>query len=76
MSTGRNPIALQNAAEAALQLGKTPLALDMLTRMKQIGFPVRAHYFWPIMLHSAKTYGEKGNVIFVDCFYTSLVSCP
>ncbi|CAB3256339.1 unnamed protein product [Arctia plantaginis] len=62
MSTGRNTIALQNAAEAALQLGKTPLALDMLTRMKQIGLPIRAHYFWPIMLHNAKTYGEKGII--------------
>ncbi|KPJ16487.1 Leucine-rich PPR motif-containing protein, mitochondrial [Papilio machaon] len=60
MSSGRNPIALQNACEAALQLGKVPLALDLFTRMKQMGMPVRPHYFWPILLHTSKTYGEKG----------------
>ncbi|CAG4977600.1 unnamed protein product [Parnassius apollo] len=60
MSSGRNPIALQNACEAALQLGKVPLALDLFTRMKQMGMPIRPHYFWPILLHTSKTYGEKG----------------
>ncbi|XP_032528915.2 leucine-rich PPR motif-containing protein, mitochondrial-like [Danaus plexippus] len=60
MSSGRNAIALQNAAEAALQLGKVPLALDLFTRMKQFGMPVRPHYFWPILLQTSKTYGEKG----------------
>ncbi|KAJ0182327.1 hypothetical protein K1T71_001696 [Dendrolimus kikuchii] len=60
MSSGRNPIALQNAAEAALQLGKDPLALDLFMRMQQLGIPIRPHYFWPILLHSSKTYGEKG----------------
>ncbi|XP_075976120.1 leucine-rich PPR motif-containing protein, mitochondrial-like [Anticarsia gemmatalis] len=60
MSSGRNPIALQNAAEAALQLGKVPLALDMLGRMKQMGIPLRPHYFWPLLLHSSRSYGEKG----------------
>ncbi|XP_049882196.1 leucine-rich PPR motif-containing protein, mitochondrial-like [Pectinophora gossypiella] len=60
MASGRNPIALQNAAEAALQHGKVPLALDMFTRMKQIGMPLRCHYFWPILLHSSKSFGEKG----------------
>ncbi|XP_068626542.1 leucine-rich PPR motif-containing protein, mitochondrial isoform X2 [Battus philenor] len=60
MSSGRNPIALQNACETALRLGKVPLALDLLTRMKQLGMPIRPHYFWPILLHTSKTYGEKG----------------
>ncbi|XP_045459667.1 leucine-rich PPR motif-containing protein, mitochondrial-like [Melitaea cinxia] len=60
MSSGRNPIAIQNAAEAALQLGKVPLALDLFTRMKQLGLPVRSHYFWPILIHTSQTYGEKG----------------
>ncbi|KAJ8736098.1 hypothetical protein PYW08_006754 [Mythimna loreyi] len=60
MSSGRNPIALQNACEAALQLGKVPLALDLMTRMKQLGITLRPHYFWPILLHNSKTYGEKG----------------
>ncbi|XP_052737382.1 leucine-rich PPR motif-containing protein, mitochondrial [Bicyclus anynana] len=60
MASGRNTIALQNAAEATLQLGKVPLALDLFTRMKQLGMPVRPHYFWPILLHTSKTYGEKG----------------
>ncbi|CAH4031371.1 unnamed protein product [Pieris brassicae] len=60
MSSGRNPIALQNASECALQLGKVPLALEMFTRMKLLGMPLRPHYFWPILLHSSKTYGEKG----------------
>ncbi|CAG4954237.1 unnamed protein product [Colias eurytheme] len=60
MSSGRNPLALQNASECALQLGKVPLALDMFTRMKILGMPVRPHYFWPILVHSSKTYGEKG----------------
>ncbi|KAG6447060.1 hypothetical protein O3G_MSEX004728 [Manduca sexta] len=60
MSSGRNPIALQNASEAALQLGKVPLALDLFTRMKQIGMPLRPHYFWPLLLLSSKTAGEKG----------------
>nr|XP_026486597.1 leucine-rich PPR motif-containing protein, mitochondrial-like [Vanessa tameamea] len=60
MTSGRNPIAIQNAAEAALQLGKIPLALDMFTRMKHVGLPLRPHYFWPIFIHTSKTYGEKG----------------
>ncbi|KAJ2948053.1 hypothetical protein O0L34_g9850 [Tuta absoluta] len=62
MASGRNPIALQNAAEAALQMGKAPLALDMFRRMKQLGMPLRCHYFWPILLQSARSYGEKGVV--------------
>ncbi|KAJ8735797.1 hypothetical protein PYW07_007417 [Mythimna separata] len=60
MSSGRNPIALQNACEAALQLGKVPLALDLMTRMKQLGITLRPHYFWPILVHNSKSYGEKG----------------
>ncbi|CAH0727544.1 unnamed protein product, partial [Brenthis ino] len=60
MSSGRNPIAIQNAAEASLQSGKVPLALDLFTRMKQLGMPVRPHYFWPILMYTSKTYGEKG----------------
>ncbi|XP_026738894.1 leucine-rich PPR motif-containing protein, mitochondrial-like [Trichoplusia ni] len=60
MSSGRNPIALQNACEAALQLGKVPLALDLMTRMQQMGITIRPHYFWPILLQTSKTYGEKG----------------
>ncbi|XP_028159068.1 leucine-rich PPR motif-containing protein, mitochondrial-like isoform X1 [Ostrinia furnacalis] len=60
MSSGRNPIALHNASEAALQLGKVPLALDMFTRMQQLGLPIRPHYFWPILLHNSRSYGEKG----------------
>ncbi|CAH0405199.1 unnamed protein product [Chilo suppressalis] len=60
MSSGRNPIAIQNAAEAALQLGKVPLALDMFTRIKQLGMPLRPHYFWPILIHNCKSNGEKG----------------
>ncbi|CAK1540253.1 unnamed protein product [Leptosia nina] len=60
MSSGRNSIALQNASECALQLGKVPLALDMFTRMKLLGMPLRPHFFWPILVHNSKTYGEKG----------------
>ncbi|KAM3967869.1 leucine-rich PPR motif-containing protein, mitochondrial [Aphomia sociella] len=60
MSSGRNPIALHNASEAALQLSKVPLALDLFMRMKQLGMPLRPHYFWPILLHNSKSYGEKG----------------
>ncbi|KAL4716909.1 hypothetical protein ACJJTC_012720 [Scirpophaga incertulas] len=60
MSSGRNPIALNNAAEAALQLGKVPLALDIFTRMKQQNMPIRPHYFWPILMLSSKSFGEKG----------------
>lgn len=60
MTTGRNPIAVQNACEAALQLGKVPLALDMFAKMKEIGLPLRPHYFWPIFLSNSKTFGEKG----------------
>ncbi|XP_059051022.1 leucine-rich PPR motif-containing protein, mitochondrial-like [Achroia grisella] len=60
MSSGRNPIALHNASEAALQLNKVPLALDLFMRMKQLGMPIRPHYFWPILLHNSKSYGEKG----------------
>lgn len=60
MSSGRNPIALQSACEAALQLGKVPMALDLFTNMKQLGMPIRPHYFWPILLHNAKFFGEKG----------------
>ncbi|VVC95207.1 unnamed protein product, partial [Leptidea sinapis] len=62
MASGRNPIALQNACECALQQGKVALALDLFTRMKQLGMPLRPHYFWPIFLHTSKTYGEKGII--------------
>ncbi|XP_060804000.1 leucine-rich PPR motif-containing protein, mitochondrial [Amyelois transitella] len=60
MASGRNPIAIQNASEAALQQGKVPLALDMFMRMKQLGLPLRPHYFWPVLLQNSKSYGEKG----------------
>ncbi|XP_004930031.2 leucine-rich PPR motif-containing protein, mitochondrial isoform X1 [Bombyx mori] len=60
MASGRNPIALHNATEAALQLGKIPLSLDLFTRMKQLGMPLRPHYFWPILITNSKSYGEKG----------------
>lgn len=61
MSSGRNPIAIQNASEAALQLGKIPLALDMFTRMQQLGMALRPHFFWPVLIQNSKTYGEKGE---------------
>ncbi|XP_048489346.1 leucine-rich PPR motif-containing protein, mitochondrial [Plutella xylostella] len=60
MSSGRNIIALQCACEAALQYGKVPMALDLFIRMRQMGMPIRPHYFWPILLHSSASYGEKG----------------
>ncbi|GBP68087.1 Leucine-rich PPR motif-containing protein, mitochondrial [Eumeta japonica] len=60
MSSGRNPIALHNATEAALQLGKIPVAIDLLTKMKELNIPLRPHYFWPLLIHSSKLYGEKG----------------
>ncbi|XP_041975636.1 leucine-rich PPR motif-containing protein, mitochondrial [Aricia agestis] len=60
MVSGRNPIAIQNAAEAALQLARGPLATDLLTHMARLDLPLRPHYFWPILLQAAKTHGEKG----------------
>ncbi|XP_063616303.1 leucine-rich PPR motif-containing protein, mitochondrial [Cydia splendana] len=60
MSSGRNPIAIQNAAECALQQDKALLAIDLFDRMKQHGLPIRPHYFWPIMLRASKNTGEKG----------------
>ncbi|XP_030567856.1 leucine-rich PPR motif-containing protein, mitochondrial [Drosophila novamexicana] len=45
---GLNPKALTIATEAGLTNGVMNNALPLLQEMKQLGLPIRQHYFWPL----------------------------
>ncbi|XP_042205243.1 leucine-rich PPR motif-containing protein, mitochondrial-like isoform X2 [Homarus americanus] len=51
---GLNTFALEAALGAALSNGLPDVAMFMLRVMNEDGAPLRAHYFWPIIIHYSK----------------------
>lgn len=51
---GLNMYALERALEATLNNGKPDAALALMRVMREDGSPLRAHYFWPIIVHYSK----------------------
>lgn len=51
---GLNMYALERALEASLNAGKPDTALALIRVMREDGSPLRAHYFWPIIVHYSK----------------------
>lgn len=51
---GLNMYALERALEATLNTGKPDAALALMRVMREDGAPLRAHYFWPIIVHYSK----------------------
>ena len=55
---GLNNFALVKACESALLSDNFEKAFDLLEALKESGFPIRQHYFWPFF---AGKRTEKGN---------------
>lgn len=55
--SGLNSKALVVAAEMSLQSTNVDLACSLLSLLKQDGFPIRPHYFWPLL----SSCGRKGD---------------
>ncbi|XP_015265641.1 PREDICTED: leucine-rich PPR motif-containing protein, mitochondrial [Gekko japonicus] len=53
---------LQFALHTALELKKDALAVDLMKIMKKEGFPVRPHYFWPLLAEHQKEKNVQGTV--------------
>ena len=56
--TGLNKTALLKACECSLISKQFDKAFDLLEALKESGFPIRQHYFWPFFAGSVT---EKGN---------------
>ncbi|XP_067623165.1 leucine-rich PPR motif-containing protein, mitochondrial isoform X2 [Eurosta solidaginis] len=52
---GLNPKALLVATEAALIYGGVSIAMPLLRELKNSGFPIRQHYFWPLICSAKPT---------------------
>lgn len=59
ISTGLNKYALLKACEFSLQLRQFEKAFEFLEALKETGFPIRQHYFWPFFACSKS---EKGKL--------------
>ncbi|CAH6778052.1 leucine-rich PPR motif-containing protein, mitochondrial [Phodopus roborovskii] len=51
---------LQFTLQCALLTNKTALAKAVLQALKEEGFPIRPHYFWPLMVGHQKTKNVEG----------------
>ncbi|KAL8185301.1 UNVERIFIED_CONTAM: hypothetical protein K2H54_045480 [Gekko kuhli] len=51
---------LQFALRTALELKKDALAIDLMRMMKKEDFPVRPHYFWPLLAEHQKEKNVQG----------------
>ncbi|KAG8504755.1 Leucine-rich PPR motif-containing protein, mitochondrial, partial [Galemys pyrenaicus] len=53
---------LQFTLYCALVANKTDLANDLMKALKEEGFPVRAHYFWPMLVRYQKEKNVQGII--------------
>ncbi|KAL6032064.1 hypothetical protein STEG23_017136, partial [Scotinomys teguina] len=53
---------LQFTLHCALMANKTALARTVMQALKEEGFPVRAHYFWPLLVGHQKTKNVQGII--------------
>jgi len=70
MSANLNRHALLRASEFSLQSKQFEKTFDFFEALKESGFPIRQHYFWPFFA-SAKS--EKGNPLLLLYLSTFLV---
>jgi len=54
---GLNKYALSRAAETALVAKNSDLAVDLFEAMKIYGYPLRHHYFWPLLSYASNEQG-------------------
>ena len=67
---GLNKFALVKACEAALQYNSFEKAFDLLEALKESGFPIRQHYFWPFFAGKRTEKGkESGELFTLACYY-------
>ncbi|KAI5639901.1 bicoid stability factor [Phthorimaea operculella] len=57
---GLVPNAFFIAAEGALQLGHSELALKLFTELEKEGVEIRQHYYWPLLVKKGKEGDEEG----------------
>ncbi|XP_032095335.1 leucine-rich PPR motif-containing protein, mitochondrial [Sapajus apella] len=53
---------LQFTLSCALLANKTDLAKDLMKAMKEEGFPIRTHYFWPLLVGHQKEKNVQGVI--------------
>jgi hypothetical protein len=58
---GYNFYALNSAAEYSLKGKRFDLSFSLFEKMKEKHLPLRAHYFWPILINLFNTDGVKGE---------------
>uniref|UniRef100_A0A6B2E5A6 Putative bicoid mrna stability factor n=1 Tax=Phlebotomus kandelakii TaxID=1109342 RepID=A0A6B2E5A6_9DIPT len=58
---GLNSRPLLIAIEAGLNQGSAEIVIPLLKRAQEMGFPMRQHFFWPLICSAAKS-GAKGVV--------------
>ena len=56
-----NPKAALVALHRALQLGHLDTAETLLRALPELGFSVRPHYFWPIIIAAKRTQNLAGQ---------------
>ncbi|XP_059618257.1 leucine-rich PPR motif-containing protein, mitochondrial [Phlebotomus argentipes] len=59
---GLNSRPLLVAIEAGLNQGNVEIVMPLLKRAKEMGFPMRPHYFWPLLCSAAKSKSTPGVV--------------
>lgn len=60
METKVHCSALQFTLYCAVQANKTALAKALMQALKDEGFPIRTHYFWPLLVGHQKTKNVQG----------------
>jgi len=60
---GYNLYGLNAAAEYSLKGKRFDLTLSIFEKMRVNGVPIRAHYFWPIIINLFETEGVSGKSI-------------
>lgn len=67
---GLNMYALERALEATLNTGKPDAALALMRVMREDGAPLRAHYFWPIIVHYSKLKQKDSEFEYVYAIFS------
>lgn len=68
-NTGKNSFGLEYVTELALKNKKADRAWIFLQHLKKL----RSHYFWPLLLNSAKEHGEIG-MLFISLLEVVIVN--
>ncbi|KAK2896610.1 hypothetical protein Q8A67_011098 [Cirrhinus molitorella] len=60
--SGLHSTPLQFTLQCALESKKTSMAVELMRSMKEQGFPLRPHYFWPLFTHFQKEKDISGTL--------------